>query len=48
MEPTRWRCRGTRFEEAEQFDFDVVVGELERAQLSALTVTGLRKDRFVG
>jgi hypothetical protein len=31
-------------DEAEQFDFDVVAGELERELLGALTVTRLRED----
>jgi hypothetical protein len=31
-------------DEAEQFGFDVVAGELERELLGALTVTRLRED----
>ncbi|HTF72146.1 MAG TPA: hypothetical protein VK638_56705, partial [Edaphobacter sp.] len=31
-------------DEAEQFGFDVVAGELERELLGTFTVTGLRED----
>jgi hypothetical protein len=36
------------FDEAEQFDFDVMVGELKRELMSALGVTRLRKDLVDG
>ena len=37
-----------RLDEAEQFGFDVVAGELDRELLGALTVARLRKDLFNG
>ena len=48
MELCADRLEDQLFDEAKQFGFDVVAGELERELLGAFVVTRLRKDLIDG